>query len=167
MERWYVVHTKPWKEIFLSNQFQLRKIEAFCPVMRVQPVNPRARKIKPYFPGYLFVHVDLEHIHFSQLNWIPGATGLVYLGGEPAFVPDHLIQALRARLEHLNAVSADPLAQLQPGDLVEIQSGPFAGYQAIFDHRISGSERVRVLLKFLSDREVWLDLPARQVFPPH
>ncbi len=167
MEHWYVVHTKPWKEIFLDTQFHLRNIESFCPLIRVQPVNPRSRKIQPYFPGYLFIHVDLNRVHLSQLNWIPGSTGLVYLGGEPAFVPDHFIQTLRTRLEQINSADDDPLSGLQPGDTIEIQSGPFAGYQAIFDHRIAGSERVRVLLKFLADREIWLELPARQILPPH
>jgi transcriptional antiterminator RfaH len=166
MERWYVIHTKPWKEIFLDSQFQLRHIESFCPVIRVQPVNPRARKIQPYFPGYLFIHVDVNHVHLSQFNWMPGSSGLVYLGGEPAFVPAPFIQTLRARLEQLNSCGTDPLNGLQPGDKIEIRSGPFAGYQAIFDHRISGSERVRVLLKFLADREVWLELPAQQILPP-
>ena len=57
---WYVLHSKPRKEEFLAEQLELRKIETFAPCIRVQVVNPRARKVKPYFPGYIFVRTDLE-----------------------------------------------------------------------------------------------------------
>jgi hypothetical protein len=40
---------------------------------------------------------------------------------------------------------------------------PFAGYEAIFDMRVSGTERVRVLLKLLSRQEVPLELSAGQI----
>jgi len=59
-QRWYVIRSKPRKEEFLAEQMQMRKLEIFEPLIRVQTVNPRARKIKPYFPGYVFVHLDLE-----------------------------------------------------------------------------------------------------------
>ena len=44
-----------------------------------------------------------------------------------------------------------------------IHSGPFAGYVAIFDANLPGSERVRVLLKFLQNRQLLLELPAAYV----
>jgi transcription antitermination factor NusG len=47
--------------------------------------------------------------------------------------------------------------------VVVIQDGPFAGYEAIFDTRLPGRERVRVLLKLLQKRQVPVDLPAAQI----
>ena len=44
-----------------------------------------------------------------------------------------------------------------------ILDGPFAGHEAIFDVRLPGSERVRVLLKLLSRQQVPLVLPTGQV----
>ena len=44
-----------------------------------------------------------------------------------------------------------------------VQDGPFAGYEAIFDGRISGRDRVRVLLNFLQKRQVPLDLREQQI----
>ena len=49
------------------------------------------------------------------------------------------------------------------GDAVTIKSGPFAGYTAIFDARLNGGDRVRVLLDMLSDRQVLVDLDERQL----
>ena len=157
---WYALRSKPNKEDFLWKQLQADKFETFYPCVRVQTVNPRARKIRPYFPGYLFVHVDLAQAGFSALNWMPGSGGLVTFDGEPPEVPDGLIATLRKRIEAINAAGGEILDGLNPGDVVVIEEGPFEGYEAIFDARISGNERVRVLLKLLSRQQVPLDLPT-------
>ena len=53
---------------------------------------------------------------------------------------------------------------LKPGDVVTINFGPFEGYQAIFDARLPGTERVRVLLQLLSNqRKVPIELSAGQI----
>ena len=82
---WYVLHSKLHKEELLAEQLELRRIETFAPHIRVQVVNPRARKVRAYFPGYLFVHVDLEHMGLSALQYVPGSAGMISFGGEPAF----------------------------------------------------------------------------------
>jgi hypothetical protein len=46
---------------------------------------------------------------------------------------------------------------------VVVQDGPFEGYEAIFDVRLPGSERVRILLKMLSDRHLPIELRAGQI----
>lgn len=160
---WYTLRSKPNKEKFLYEQLLARRITTFLPMLRVQTVNPRARKQKPYFPGYMFVLVDLEALGFSALHWLPGSGGLVTFGGEITPVPDSLIIALRKRLDEIEAAGGELFDGLAPGDPVNIQVGPFAGYEAIFNARLSGSERVRVLLKLLHGRILQVDLPAGQV----
>lgn len=160
---WYVLHSKPRKEEFLAEQLELRRIEAYAPHIRVQVVNPRARKVRPYFPGYIFIHTDLEQTMLSSLRYLPGSTGLVAFGGEPAHVPDGLIHAIQRRVDEINSAGGELFDALNSGETVVVQSGPFSGYEAIFDHRLPGTERVRVLLKLLHDRRIPLDLPAGQV----
>lgn len=157
---WYVMRSKPNKEILLWEQLSLRKVEVFYPQIRVQTVNPRARKVRAYFPGYMFVNVDLEQIGFSILQWVPGAIGLVSYDSKPSAVPDGLIPALKKKIEQINAAGGELFHQLKQGDLVEIQSGPFAGYEAIFDTRISGGERVRVLLKLIQGKSTKMEISA-------
>ena len=77
---WYVVHGKTGKEEFLCGQLSARRLEAYCPFVRVQAVNPRSRQRLPYFPGYVFVHVDLQSFQLSALRWLPGAVGIVSFG---------------------------------------------------------------------------------------
>ena len=160
---WYALRSKPRKEETLWRQLRARDVEVFYPQIKVQPVNPRARKVRPYFPGYMFVHTDLDEVGLSTFQWMPHAIGLVTFGGEPAHVPDALIHAIRRRVEEIAAAGGELFDGLRKGDLVKIKGGPFEGYEAIFDTRLDGQERVRVLLRLLSDRSIPLELDAGQV----
>jgi transcriptional antiterminator RfaH len=160
---WYTIHSHPNKEDLLWEQVLALGFESFYPRIRVHPTNPRARKIKAYFPGYLFVRADLEASGLSVFQWMPYATGLVSFGGEPAPVPDGIIAGIRTRVGEIAEAGGELFDQLKPGDAVTIHAGPFSGYEAIFDVRLAGSERVRVLLKMLSDRRVPLELDAGQI----
>jgi Transcription antiterminator len=163
---WYVIRSKPNKENFLAGQLSAYGIKVFCPHIRVRTVNPRARKVRAYFPSYLFVYVDLETISTSTLHWMPGAVNLVSFDGKPASVPDSLISALERQVEHINAAQENYVKEIKLGDVVVIQDGPFAGYEAIFDGHLSGRERVRVLLNFLQKRQIPVELGEQQISRP-
>jgi transcription antitermination factor NusG len=160
---WYALHSKPRKEGLLYSQLSLRNIETFFPRIRAEVVNPRAAKIRAYFPGYVFIHVDLGGVGFGSFQWMPGATGLVNFGGEPAPVPDALIGSIRNKLDRINNLGGELYDGLKTGDYILIKDGPFAGYDAIFDTRLPGTERVRVLLLLLQKRQFPLELPAALV----
>jgi transcriptional antiterminator RfaH len=161
---WYALNSKPMKEAFLSTQLALRRLESYFPAIRVKPVNPRARKIKPYFPGYVFARIDLEHEQRERF-WFPGLAGVVSFDGIPSAVPDSLMDTIRRKVDQINASGVEPLSELQPGDTVRIQSGPFSGYEAILDARLSGAARVRLLLMILNKPHMSLELPLEQIQP--
>jgi len=158
MASWYVIRSKPRKDTLLHQQLQAHGIEVFFPQINVKPVNPRASKYQSYFPGYMFVHIDINQVGFSMLNWMPYSLGLVSFGYDVPCVPDELIHAIRKQV--LNSRMPGPASAFQRGDLVVIERGPFAGYTAMFDTTISGDERARVLLLLLQHRQLAIDLPV-------
>ena len=109
---WYALRSKPRKEETLWRQLRAQNIEVFYPQIRVQPVNPRARKVRPYSPGYMFVYTDLEAVGLSTFQWMPHAIGLVSYGGEPANVPENLINAIRRRVDEINEAGGELFAGL-------------------------------------------------------
>ncbi|HMM99354.1 MAG: hypothetical protein DYG87_09415 [Anaerolineae bacterium CFX3] len=162
MLNWYVVRSKPNKESALWRELCARRLEVFYPRLRVHPVNPRSRTLRPYFPGYLFLHVDLEKTGFACVQWIPFSQGLVTFNGEPGTISDGLVHAIRRRVNEIEAAGGETFDRLKRGDAVLIQDGAFAGYEAIFDARLPGSERARVLLTLMNRRRVPLELNAGQ-----
>jgi len=160
---WYVVRSKPNREEFLEGQLLSRDIDVFFPLIRVKPVNPRARKHKPYFPGYLFLRIDLEKNSVTNLERIPGVVRLVSFGGELSTVPEPIINAIKMKVDEINASGGQKSPGIKPGTMVKIQKGPFEGYEGIIDARIPGKERVRVLLKMLQNRKVPVEIPFESV----
>lgn len=165
MEKWYAFQSKFRKESLVCEQLHIRQLDSFFPCLHVRRVNPRARTIEPYFPGYVFGRLDLESTGSSMINWIPGAIGVVSFGGEPVPVPDYLIDTLRQHLETINASMSELSTRFKLGDLVTIQNGPFAGYEAIFNAHLPGRDRVEVLLKLLQGHQIRVELPIEQITP--
>lgn len=163
MKQWYAMRVKPHKESFVLGQLQAQAVEVYFPAVRVKPVNPRSAKIRPFFPGYLFVQLDLEQEGVDAYRWLPGVYGLVAFGGVPAVVQEGLIGDLRRRLQQIEAAGGLARAGLKKGDRVQIVAGPLAGYEAIFDAQLSGEERVQVLLAFLSAQPQPVKLDAADI----
>lgn len=160
---WYVLRVKPHKEKSVYGHLTNDSLEVFFPTVRVKPKNPRNAKIKPYFPGYLFIHVDLAALGVNKFKWMSGAIGLVEFGGDPAVVPDSLVAELQTRIADIDAAGGLMVEKFKRGEKVRIVSGPFAGYEAIFDMSLPDQDRVQVLMAFLSEHPQPLKLQSDDV----
>ena len=162
---WYVLRSKPRKESSLCQFARSQGHEIFYPEIPAHPVNPRALTVKPYFPGYLFVRTRLREVGESTFRWMPFSQGLVYVGGEPASVPDWVVEAVRWRVVELWSNGHEPPERFRRGERVIIAEGAFAGYEAIFDERLPGKERARILLKMVHDRFVMMEIEEKSLEP--
>jgi len=118
----------------------------------VPEVCKRARgssQMVPFFPGYIFIQVNLEQVKFNSINSMPGVVRLLQFGGEPQRIPVGVIEAVRATVDRLNAEGGIPPHSFQPGDAVRFTSGPFRDLEALFLGPQTPSARVKVLLHFL------------------
>jgi len=111
----------------------------------------------------MFVYLDLEEAGRNVLSWTEGVYGLVQFGGEPTGVPEILIEELRSRLEQIQADGGRVIEDFKQGDRVQIVKGPFEGYEAIFDSRLSGDDRVQVLLTFLNQQPKRLHIDSSEI----
>ncbi len=159
-ERWYVLRSKPRKEVPLARHARSAGHEVFLPLIPAKRVNPRASRVSPYFPGYLFVRANLSLVGDAAFRWMPLSQGLVQVGGEPAAVAEHLIKAIHERVKRIWAEGGVGTQSLKPGDRVLVQGGVFEAYEGIFDVSLSGGERARILLRLLSDRLLPVELDA-------
>ncbi len=165
MLNWYVFQSKARKEQFLCDQLHLRHIETFFPSIRAKSAKSPHQKLQPYFPGYVFGRVDIEAAGRSTLDWLPGAVRIVSFGGEPVSVQDYLIQVLREHMDAINRLTPEVSNKFQPGDVVMIQRGPFAGYEAIFNAHLPGRDRAEVLLKMLEGFQLRVELAIENIIP--
>jgi transcriptional antiterminator RfaH len=111
----------------------------------------------------MFVRADLVQVGLSTFQWMPYALGLVCFDAEPATIVDSILQALRRNIEQMTRDAAEEHLQLPPGTPLTVNRGPFAGYKAIFDTRLPGSDRIRILLNVARGTQVPVELAAAYV----
>lgn len=147
---WYCIHTRPQKEDSACSYYEdTLGIETYSPKLRQERVIRRVRRIvvRPLFPRYLFCRFD-PALHYRAVKYAPDTIDVVHCGFAPTIVPDQLITELKTWVG--DALDACSLRRaFQPGDLVEIESGPLMGLRAVVQQELSDSERVALLLTFL------------------
>ena len=147
---WYVLRCKPHKEHVLWKQLESKGYEIFYPRFFSRNGETGRLRIKPYFPGYLFLKVDLAETGMSTFQWMPYTEGLVCFGTKPAYVPDALVQAIRRHVDDLISTKGkEYLDQGQPSGVQEKQSATHGGYRTIFNPELPSDERARELLHLL------------------
>jgi transcriptional antiterminator RfaH len=163
--RWYVVHTKPGRELMVSGLIESQlALEVYLPEV-VETRRNRRRKT-PLFPRYLFVRVDLARTPGQAINTLPGVIHLVSFGGYPQPLADREVDTLIARLDALNAQGGLPTHAFHPGDEVRLLDGPLQGLEAVFIGPMTPTQRVRVLLDFLgTEREAEVALESIERVP--
>jgi transcriptional antiterminator RfaH len=152
---WYVIQTKPGNEHRVETNIQNQEIETFLPLFETCQwrSGKMVESIKPFFPNYLFARLDLG-LHYYKVRWTRGVSKILGAGSEPAPISERVIQSIKERIVRGNVVRLDD--ELKEGDLVQITSGPFKDLTGIFQKKMTGSGRVRVLLSL-----VGVDVPVQ------
>jgi transcription antitermination factor NusG len=100
----------------------------------------------PFFPGYLFVSLDLDCERWRSINGTVGVIRLVAFGsgGRPTPLPRGFVE----RLQELNDGNCPIANELRAGDRVRVIGGPLddlcGALEGASDH-----ERVTILLSLL------------------
>ncbi len=148
-ERWFLVNTQSGREQLASLHLARQGYRPFVP-SSWRSIR-HARKIRTervaYFPGYLFVPLDLDRDRWRPIDGTVGVLRIVKASGCPQPAPVGLVEAL---LDMVGADGALDLAgpELKPEQIVRIIRGPFAEQFAKVES-FGGEERVRVLLTMM------------------
>ena len=150
MNNWYVVYTQAGKELYSAKELKRQKYQVYFP--QETKIVKHARKVKtilkPYFPRYIFVKININKESWNKINFTRGVVKLISSGGYPIPLPCHVIDELM-RLEDKNGIIKNN--NMKQGDNIEIIKGVFKGKNAIFES-LSDNLRVNVLLDFLGKK---------------
>ena len=146
--RWFAVRTLAHREFAAATQLVAQNFESFLPT-HLKTVR-HARRFRtaraPFFPGYLFVRLDLQRDRWRSVNGTFGVACLVMAGDRPAAVPRGVVEALRAWSDAAGFISS--ARDFSPGQKVRVHAGPFAEKVGTL-HRLDGHGRVQVLLELM------------------
>jgi hypothetical protein len=159
--RWWVLHTRPRAEKSLARRCLRRDVSYFLPLHKKQWRNRGGRLLCSYVPlfaSYLFLFGDeLGRVTALETNLVARCLAV----DDQAQLHTDL-----ARVHRLIVAGAPltPEEQLEPGDLVDIVTGPLAGMQGKVLRR--GKQlKVLVEVQFLqrgvsAEIESWMLRPA-------
>lgn len=144
---WYAVYTKPKYEDPTAHLLRNAGIEVLSPRIRiVKYVRKKySENIEPLFPCYIFARFDKD-MHSHMIRYTRGVRYVI--GKEtPIIVPSEIIDAIMQRMEgdFIRQIPED----IEIGDRIMIQEGPFQNFYGIFERNLPGRKRVTILLEAL------------------
>ncbi len=146
--RWYAVSTRSRHEKKVALLLAEKGIETYLPVIKtVRQWSDRKKIVDiPLITCYVFVRIDYDD-HLEVLK-TAGVVRFLMFQNQPAYVQDKEIENLRILTENSENVKVQDI-DLQIGDYIEIDSGPFSGFQGEIIRKKSNQILV-VRLDFMS-----------------
>jgi transcriptional antiterminator RfaH len=162
---WYVVHAQPSREALAVAHLERQGFPAFLPQVArtVRHARQVRQVLRPLFPRYLFVSLDVATVRWRAVRSTIGVSGLIMEGDRPRAAPAGRVEGRVAAAD--GAGGFDFSKQLAVGGQVRFLNGPMADRLGRIVE-LTGAARVRVLLEMLgTEREVEVDagnlLPAK------
>jgi transcriptional antiterminator RfaH len=160
MKYWYVIHTLSNQE--LRAELNLKRQGYFVYLPKYLGIRKHARKVdrilKPLFPRYIFVKLDLDYENISSINSTFGVNKIVALGSKPNILPNFVVNNLKLQEDKDGNLDSIINSIYKFGENVKIQDGALKGNNVIFMGK-SDTQRVFVLLNILG-RKLNIAVPS-------
>ena len=152
--KWYVVHTYSGHEnkaklSLLDRVRQASLNEKFGDILIptdtvVELAKGQKRSTtRKFFPGYMFVQMDLDQATFHLVKNTPKITG--FLGGtKPTPVPEREITGVQTNMSEGGKPKPKARVVFEVGDSVRVIDGPFANFTGVVVEVKPEKQKVRV-----------------------
>jgi transcriptional antiterminator RfaH len=159
---WFVVRTQMRAEEKALKHLSYQGFAAYLPRYRRRIRHARRNELllRPLFPGYLFVHLDLDRCRWRSINGTIGVREILSQGDSPLAVPDRVIDEIRAREDASGAVKLAAPTFVR-GQVLRLLEGPMADLTGLFEE-MRDENRI-ILLVSLLGRAVRLQVPTAAV----
>jgi len=152
---WYVVRTKGGNEHRANRNLMNQGIETFLPLFKghAYRTGKMIETIKPLFPNYLFAKFDPGSL-YNSVKWTRGVSRILGDKEGPIPIAEQVVQAIQERVGKDNLIELED--RIKEGDLVQVTSGPLKDLIGVFQKKMSGKDRVKILLNLIG-----MDVPVQ------
>lgn len=158
-EIWYVAYTKQRQEALAQAQLERQGYVAYLPCLKTYKTKlfHAANSNLPtefvvMFPRYLFFRPLSSQQSIGSVRSTIGISHVIRFGHEPAQVSQDLIDRIKYFEAQQHLGNFADVGPFQPGILVHVTRGPFAGHEGIVS-KVS-SKRVEILMELLGRENV-------------
>jgi transcriptional antiterminator RfaH len=159
IRQWYAIRTKPHKEFTALKNYQNQGFFGYLPIIlqKVRHARKTQEVARPFFPGYLFLHLGPAEQDWPAISSTIGSLCPVKFGDRYPVVPSEIIDELKARENEAGYISFADASGLKKGQSVRVASGELEGLRGLFLFP-KGPDRALVLLDMLQ-RQVNATVP--------
>jgi len=171
---WYVVqaYTGAERQVerFILEHAKLKNIEykfgrILIPTENVVEMRggQKRRSERKFFPGYVFVEMELDDETWHFVSTLPKVSGFVGVDvdGRPAPIPQKQVDAILHRVEE-GVEKPRPKVLFEPGEVVRVIDGPFAEFNGVVEEVNYEKNRLRVAV-LIFGRSTPVELEFSQV----
>ncbi len=163
-KKWYVIHTYSGYETKAKAALEERirafkmedkfgrdaqgNFEILVPVEKVTELGKGGqRKIssRRFFPGYIFVNMELTDETWHLIKNTPKITGFVGHSTAPPEVPESEVRDMREQMQE-GALKPKPKVLFEVGESVKVIDGPFQDFNGTVEEVRPEKGKVRVLI---------------------
>jgi transcriptional antiterminator RfaH len=161
--QWFAVHVKRFRETVAASSVRALGLEAFLPMIKVDCPEREVIRVgaKALFPGYFFARFS-PAISLEAVEGARGVLQVIKSGTLPIPIEDQVVQEIQNRVE-MDGLIRLAFRELQAGDRVSIQEGPFAGMMGRVEAEVDDRKRVAILLESLWDARVLIERQCLEV----
>lgn len=171
-KQWYIVHVYSGfeakvKEALLERVRQAKMDEKFEDVLipaetvvEMKKGEKRARS-KKFFPGYIFVKMELTNETWHLVKNTPKVTGFVGNSTNPPAVSEEEVLRITQQIKE-GKLKPKVTIEFEKGESVRVKDGPFANFAGVVDEVNPEKGRLKVLVSIFG-RSTPIDLDFVQV----
>lgn len=147
---WYVLRTMTGHEDKVKARLENRE-ECLNILLPKDEITYKIRgreikRLKPLFPGYVFVQMELQEEYRYSIKNTPGVINFIGYGNEPSPVEDLEIENI---LEMIESGETRESAPFEVGDQVHVTDGPFMGISGFVSDINPKKSRLKVEVEIL------------------
>lgn len=168
--RWYAIHTysgyeenvkRNLEQRIDSMDMQNKIFQVLIPTEKKIKIKNGKRKIvtEKIFPGYVLVEMLVDDNSWYVVRNTPNVTGFIGTRTTPTPISEEEIKALQKRM---GVEEPTYTIDVQTGDAVKINDGPFKGYEGKVSNVDDARGKVKVLVSMFG-RETPVELDYLQV----
>jgi len=152
---WFAIRTKPRQEIVARDQLKNQGFDVYLPLVNTRITH--ARKVswqpRPFFSGYLFMHLSKEQQQWTTIRSTIGVLAPVSFGDFYPPVPDAVIDLLQSRHDENGYINVEskPASPFQSGETIQVNDGSMKGLEGVF-LEMRGQDRAMVLLDWIQKK---------------
>ena len=162
--RWFAARTLTSKEAYALQNLERQGFPTFLPRFR-RPPSPKAKRspklaLAAFFPGYIFVSIDIGRERWRAVNSTFGVLHLVQFGDRPAPAPVGFVERLQGLCDEQGLVCFEE--RLRVGQSAKVVGGCFDGFIGDILRLDASAQRVTLLIEMLG-RASAIEVPRAAV----